>query len=291
MSGKHRAYCFTWNNYTEDDVSYLKTVDCQYIVFGFETAPTTGTPHLQGYIYFSNPRSFEAVRKNVFKQKAHIIPAAGDALQNYDYATKGGEFYEQGAKPQSDKERGAREKQRFDDARKAAVEGRFTDIPSDIYIRYYGAFKRMRVEDAAVAPATEIVELRPWQEALRVKLTGPVDSRKVLWFTDFTGGQGKTEFAKWAVVNLQAHIVHNAKTADIAYGLPTDPRIVIFDYTRSMEGHVNYGILEAVKNGMVFSSKYESRMKCFTKPHVVVFSNFEPDLTKLSADRWDVTNL
>jgi len=258
-------------------------------VYGYEVCPTTQRPHLQGYIYFANARSFEAVKK-IFPNQ-HVEIAKGAPEQNFDYCTKDGLFFEKGVRPLSDKQKGVNERERFDAARKSAEAGKFSEIPSDIYIRYYGAFKRIRLEDAPPVTSTDIAVLRPWQEALRQRLTGPVDSRKILWFTDLNGGQGKTEFAKWCVINLNAHIVHNAKTADIAYGLPVDPKVVLFDFTRSIEGHVNYGVLEAIKNGMVYSSKYESRMKCFPKPHVVVFSNFEPDQTKLSADRWDITNL
>jgi len=282
---------FTWNNYTPADVDYLATLDCQYIVYGKEVAPTTGTRHLQGYVYFTNARTVSAVNK-LFKKKCWLKQANGAPEQCFDYSTKtDGEFYERGVRPKSDKEKGVLGQQRWVDAVQAATDGRFKDIPADLYLRYYGAIKRIRMEDREEKPVTDIVELRPWQAALKAKLEGPPDSRSVLWFTDLTGGQGKTEFAKWAVSNMSAHIVHNAKTADIAYGLPLSPKIVIFDYTRSMELHVNYGVLEAVKNGMVFSSKYESRMKIFAKPHVVVFANFEPDQTKLSADRWDITNL
>lgn len=287
MSSKARAFCFTLNNYTAQHEQALKDLDCQYIVFGHEVGEQ-GTPHLQGYVYFTNPRSVVAVRK-LFPW--HVEVAKGDADQNRDYCTKDDDFYEKGVKPISNNQKGVNERERFRVARAAAAEGRFADVPDDIYIRYYGAIKRIRQEDAAPACKTKIENLRPWQATLKAKLEKEPDDRKIMWFVDSVGGQGKTEFAKWAVVNMNAHIVHNGKTADIAYGLPAEPKIVILDYTRSMEEHVNYGVLESIKNGMVFSSKYESRMKCFTTPHVVVFSNFEPNLEKLSADRWDIVHL
>ena len=45
-------YCFTYNNYTEPGEAALKTwlaENCKYAVYGHEVAPSTGTPHLQGY--------------------------------------------------------------------------------------------------------------------------------------------------------------------------------------------------------------------------------------------------
>lgn len=41
-----RSWCFTHNNYTEEDVLRYDSLKCERIVVGKEVAPTTGTPHL-----------------------------------------------------------------------------------------------------------------------------------------------------------------------------------------------------------------------------------------------------
>ena len=41
-----------------------------------------------------------------------------------------------------------------------------------------------------------------------------------------------------------------------------------------------------MKNGYVFCSKYESRVKQLSPCHVVVFMNEDPDMNKLSKDRY-----
>ena len=46
-----------------------------------------------------------------------------------------------------------------------------------------------------------------------------------------------------------------------------------------------------VKNGILYNTKYVSEMRVCDIPHVIVFSNGEPDRSKLSADRWDVDRL
>lgn len=146
---RHRGYCFTINNYTDDDVSRLDKLDCEYIVYGREVAPTTGTPHIQGYIHFANGKSPNAARKLV---KGHLIVAKGTPEQNFDYCSKEGNYTERGNRPQSPQAQGNVERQRWDDARLAARQGRFDDIPSDLYIRYNNSLKRIRREDVA-APA------------------------------------------------------------------------------------------------------------------------------------------
>lgn len=57
---------FTLNNYTAAEVNQIRKAmeeDFQYGVFGYELAPGTGTPHLQGYMHFKNPRAPSGVNK------------------------------------------------------------------------------------------------------------------------------------------------------------------------------------------------------------------------------------
>lgn len=150
---KGRSFCFTVNNYTEEQVEFLKSIECKYICFGFEIAPKTGTPHLQGYVSFNNPRSFKSVSKLL---PWHISIAKGSGAQNKAYCTKEGEFYERGDIPKDPKDQGTVEKERWDNARSAAVEGRMDDIvDSDIYIRCYGSLKRIRDDHAIKAKNLE----------------------------------------------------------------------------------------------------------------------------------------
>lgn len=68
---KSRAWCFTLNNYKKEDIKHIQTLKCEY-VFQEETGKN-GTPHLQGYLYFTNAISFTSIKKKI--PKAHIEPA------------------------------------------------------------------------------------------------------------------------------------------------------------------------------------------------------------------------
>lgn len=46
------AWCFTLNNFRDEEVKRFESLECERIVVGIEKAPTTGTPHLQGYVRF-----------------------------------------------------------------------------------------------------------------------------------------------------------------------------------------------------------------------------------------------
>lgn len=68
-------------------------------------------------------------------------------------------------------------------------------------------------------------------------------------------------------------------------------KIVVFDLTRSQETHINYEVMESIKNCLICSMKYVPTTKTFEIPHLVVFAHFEPDYSKMSRDRKDVRKL
>ena len=78
----------------------------------------------------------------------------------------------------------------------------------------------------------------------------------------------------------------------MAYVVNEDNKVFFFDCPRSKQGEfIQYDFLEELKNGFIFSPKYESRVKTLRTPHVVVLMNEYPDLEKLSADRYSITTL
>lgn len=85
---KARAYCFTVNNYTADDEECVRAIAtcAQYTICGKEVGEECGTPHLQGYVYFANQRSFRSVSKAL--PRARLCVADGTAEQNRVYCTK-----------------------------------------------------------------------------------------------------------------------------------------------------------------------------------------------------------
>lgn len=142
-----------------------------------------------------------------------------------------------------------------------------------------------------------ITTLYPWQRALEILLEDEPDDRTITWIWNEKGNIGKSAFCKYMAVNHKATILTNGKTSDIAYLIPDNPKVVIFDLPRSSEdgyqnnNKFNYTAIEKIKDGMLMSSKYKSKMKMFNPPHVIVFANWPPDTTALSEDRWDIVNL
>lgn len=103
---RHRGWYWTYNNYTEAGTATLVTLfeakKLTYLVFGKEIAPTTGTPHLQGYLYFKNECSWKVVKKTLIRQIS-FKPADGTPEENRTYCIKDGDFQEYGIMPKKGK--------------------------------------------------------------------------------------------------------------------------------------------------------------------------------------------
>lgn len=84
-------WVFTVNNYSPEDITRIESIDCLFFIFGLETAPTTGTPHLQGYIEFSQYKRRSAVSKLI--PHAFLAPAKGNRRQNIIYCSKSGDIH------------------------------------------------------------------------------------------------------------------------------------------------------------------------------------------------------
>jgi len=91
-----RRWCFTLNNYTGVEEEQLQAFDCRYMVYGREIAPTTGTPHLQGYLEITNAKSMRSLKVALGIIRISLRIANGDALSNKLYCTKDGDSWTKG---------------------------------------------------------------------------------------------------------------------------------------------------------------------------------------------------
>lgn len=112
----------------------------------------------------------------------------------------------------------------------------------------------------------------------------------MLWYVDEQGNSGKSWLAKWLEVRLNAFIITGGRYQDVAY-LYNYEELVVFDFARDQEERFPYKLIEDFKNGRVLSMKYEPVKKMFPSAKVIVFTNWQPDRTKLSPDRWDVQDM
>lgn len=87
----------------------------------------------------------------------------------------------------------------------------------------------------------------------------------------------------------KTQVLSIGKRDDIAHVIDVSKSVFFFNVPRGGMEFFQYTILEQLKDRMVFSPKYNSKMKFLHKtPHVLVFCNEEPDLTKMSEDRYHI---
>lgn len=313
---RSKNWCLTLNNYNDHELIF-DPVTMVYLVYGREVSGT-GTPHLQGYVVLHERTRIGTVKRMFNEPRIHLQTRLGTQEQAINYCKKGEQSKEEWNELNtvgpnyglnaSVEEYGIppvlQQGKRNDiyDAQRLLLEGKtYAEITEEIgpgWIRsinsitkYVTGVKNDKARSAAATAFNPInTILLPWQQALSNELLLPVDDRKVIWYHDSTGNCGKTWFSKYVMINSDAIRFENGKSADIKYAY-SNQNIVMFDYTRSVEDHINYEVIEAIKNGTFLNTKYDSRVAVFKIPHVIIFSNSPPDLTKLSMDRWDIRTL
>lgn len=248
-------WCFTLNNYTDDILVQMEHCfalhQCNAVV-GKEIGES-GTPHLQGYVEFK-ARSRPLEKFKDWAKKAHWEKRKGKRMQAAIYCSKDGDYKEYG----------------------------------DIHIPL--PLAKITYED-----------LRPSQQRIADMFREAEDpkwGRKIYWFWEPTGNWGKSVLATYLVDQCRA-IEVSGKAADAKCGIAAyvdthgeGPPIVIMDIPRTRStSYVSYEAIESIKNGRFFSSKYESGMVRFNKPHVIVFANEPPFMERMSLDRWCIEKL
>ena len=284
-----RRWCFTLNNYIEDDEVVLSNFACNYMVYGREFSGN-GTPHLQGFLILTTPKRLSGVQRIL--SRAHWEMARGDDSQASDYCKKDGDFTERGVLTSQG--------QRTDLSKiySALADGMdeivLAETYPEQYSRYYKAFQRYKtLKENTKKKTIPNHELRDWQQTLKDEFTASADDRTILFVIDYEGNKGKSWFCMHCFNTLSGcQLIDPGKKADMAYELKQDTRILLIDCARSRTDVLDYHFIEKVKDGVVFSPKYESTTKFLQHSvHVVVFMNCEPDPEKLSEDRYRYLHL
>jgi len=97
-----RAYCFTLNNWTQEEYDHITSGKFDYLILGKEIAPETGTPHIQGYVYKASKITLVGIKK-LLGNRAHFEVSKGSPQQNYTYCSKSKDFIEIGVLPSQGK--------------------------------------------------------------------------------------------------------------------------------------------------------------------------------------------
>jgi hypothetical protein len=205
-----------------------------------------GTPHLQGYIEFKAPRTWQTI-KNLLP-RAHIEKARGTRKQNIAYCSKEKNFLSNFPIP----------------------------LEEQVLKEYEGVTWKPWQQ--------EIVDLYVTQPDPRkiYWITDIIGNNGKTFLTRWMVAKHQVLLASGKKQDVFHQVAKRLENEDDQKPF----RMVILDIPRHQQDFTNYGLLEELKNGMVMSGKYEGGTFVFPSPHVVVMSNSEPDFSKFSADRW-----
>lgn len=246
-----RKWCFTLNNYTDDEYRILLewcATKIHYII-GKEIGEN-GTPHLQGFVESKGGIRFDTLKN--LNDRVHWEKAKGNKKQNFIYCSKENNFVSN------------------------------YDILTDEERRHSRLLKKY-----------DNVVWKDWQQDIINICESEPDDRTINWIYDEEGNNGKSFLVKYLYLKYGCIIADGKKDNIFNQILNTDLnfKIVVLDVPRHNEGYVNYGVLEQIKDGLIYSGKYEGGICAFDNVHIFVFANFEPDLSKFSADRWNIIEL
>lgn len=255
-----RSWFFTYNNYTEKDVEELRAFvqskqTKKAVQFGWgREISGSGTPHLQGWIYFPSEIKFTALHKRFPRIHWEITKNLAAAKQ---YCKKDGDYVENIKKGKHHEEQ-------------------YNKQMIEIYSN---------------------ITWHKWQEDILKMINEKPSWRQLYWFWEPTGNKGKSFLAKYLDWKYDA-IIANGKQSDVfhqyRFYLDTkdkQPTVAIVDIPRSHKDFVCYSTLEKIKDGLAYSGKYEGAKLRLCFHHLIIFANFEPDMYKLSEDRWIIKEI
>lgn len=292
-----RSYCFT--SFDENAPTFNEET-IRYLVYQREKCPKTEKLHWQGYVEFYKTHRMVGASKLLGLEKKWLKVRSGTRIEARAYCMK-----EESRIKDSCKEFGIWLKgqgHRTDlDELVNEIENGINDyelMKKDVtrYERYFKFIDKCRKiinekkNNEFIVNYSKNIELNDYQKKCMILLNEQND-REITWIHDEKGNKGKTVLSKYIVSKYKAQRFTNGKSRDIACAYNINNEYVCFDFARSCEDRINYQILEDIKNGMLFSSKYESKVLMFKEPKIIVFSNFLPDENKLSEDRWKIHSL
>lgn len=301
QGSRAKRWVFTLLNWTQDELTAILDAareHAEYCVVGRETAPTTGTPHLQGYIEWRAACRFQTCKNRLGSPRVSVRIARADAQKNRTYCTKEDDFEEIGTCPTVGQGRRSDLERFFEWTDEFATDnGRPPTTPEcarqhpTIIARFPRVLEVVRLRtDRALFHESPVP--REWQQQLRDRLEGPADDRKIIFVVDEDGGLGKSWFVRWF---LDLHpsdtqLFRPARVQDMAHSVRERTKVFLFDVPRNSMQFLQTSFLEQLKDRLIYSPKYNSVTKSLIAvPHVVVFCNEHPaDTTAaMSADRYE----
>lgn len=250
-----RRWCGTLNNYSKEEYDNILTYfkkNSKYII-GKEIGEKK-TPHLQIYFENKSPIKFKTLKN--LNIRIHWEKAKGSINDNYKYCSKENNY-----------------------ETNIIIEEDITEILKQEAMKEYDEIKWYEWQQKIL----DICETKP-------------NNRTINWIYDNEGNKGKSFLCRYIFLKYNA-IICDGKKNDILNQIVQNarkglrPYIIVLDIPRHSSEFTNYGLIEQIKNGLIYSGKYEGGALAFPSPHIFIFSNSEPIYEKFTKDRWNIITI
>jgi len=144
-------------------------------------------------------------------------------------------------------------------------------------------------------------EMHPWQKQLyELIMNDKLNPDQLTWIYDEAGLGGKSSLGIWldrkGIASYQSGGTGGPaliRAIENAIKEGWNKKYLILDFARSTPIHTSaYETIEQLMNGMFTSIKYDSkRIDLGHRCKVIVFANKHPDVTALSAGRWNIITI
>jgi hypothetical protein len=257
-----KKWVFTYNNYSDENVRVICAIIkecCKKGFFSKEICPTTGTPHLQGYIEFKvKHRPFE--RFKIYNKAGvlcmHWAKAKGTKGQNSLYITKYGSqtmYFEHPVK----------------------------------FIQLIENLKNWQIE------IINLIGMEPDDRSI-YWYWEPVGCKGKTTFQKYC----VTHFDRILVLDGNEKDMLNGVITYYNDRIEL-PRVIMINIARYKMNRLSITGIEKVKDMLFYSGKYEGGMVCGKCPHIIIFANSPPPewwykevegrvFRGLSKDRWHI---
>ena len=270
-------WCFT--SYQIQDIKF--TPDMKYLVYQTEKCPDTGRLHVQGFVQFAKRHKLNAVKELLHDQSVHLEVMKGTPQEASDYCQKADSRHPGPAACNGEMVT-AGQRTDIQGLKRKILEGsKWVDLASNddtvqVLARHNSFAKELiaATEEKKgldyLRKKYDDVELKTWQDELTGECQHVPDDRHIMWICDEKGGNGKSWWANYMVVQEDALLISPSKFPDMAYlwkSASPETKTVVFDVTRSNQSTDKYSPLlgayqlaEHLKNGIVASTKYQPQM-------------------------------
>jgi len=148
-----RGYCFTTNNPIEKDINDLEALQehpsFKYLIYGEEVGDN-GTAHYQGYLHFTQPVRFSAVKKLL--PRSHIEKRRGTTTEAITYCKKDNIYREFGSIPETSGDSTKNKWKQIIEWARAGDMASIEEANPAIYLRYMSALRGLRINPPLILP-------------------------------------------------------------------------------------------------------------------------------------------